>query len=205
MTTITVTAAFAATVSALVAASKTPWLIVNGESPLGVYESRAEARAAKSAKSLVGQIVKADAVTVNVLPEPAAAQLAAQPSAHAKRFNKAKAAKVSKVEENPLNFTVCPKCGGTELYHGRIDESTGLVVQEMEVGGCHSCDWEFDIGFLRKSTIESPCYIVWDTADKMSKQNARRKDVIAACVAKGVAFYTARTQYQLWLSAKNAS
>jgi predicted nucleic-acid-binding Zn-ribbon protein len=201
MTTITVTAAFAATVSALVAASKTPWLIVNGESPLGVYESRAEARADKAAKSLVGQIVKADAVTVNVLPEPAAPA----PVTKAARVAKVKLVKVSKVEENPLNFTVCPKCGGTELYHGRIDESTGLVVQEMEVGGCHSCDWEFDIGFLRKSTIESPCYIVWDTADKMSKQNARRKDVIAACVAKGVAFYTARTQYQLWLSAKNAS
>ncbi len=55
---------------------------------------------------------------------------------------------------------------------------------------------------LRTSTVESPCFIVWDMADKM--KGARRKDVIAACVAKGVAFYTARTQYQLWLTAKKA-
>ena len=198
MTTINVTAAVAAIVSALNAASKTPWLIINGDQLVGVYANRVEARAEKAAKSLVGQIVKAETVTINVLPELAA-------PAKAARTAKVKLVKVAKVEENPLNFTVCPKCGGTELYHGRIDESTGLVVQEMEVGGCHHCDWEFDVGFLRKSTIESPCYIVWDTADKMSKQNARRKDVIAACVAKGVAFYTARTQYQLWLSAKNAS
>ncbi len=55
---------------------------------------------------------------------------------------------------------------------------------------------------LRKSLIESPCYVVWDTADKM--KGARRKDVIAACVAKGIAFYTARTQYQLWLASTKA-
>jgi len=55
---------------------------------------------------------------------------------------------------------------------------------------------------LRKSLIESPCYVVWDTADKM--KGARRKDVIAACVAKGIAFYTARTQYQLWLASSKA-
>ena len=190
MTTVKVTAAFAATVAALVAASKTPWLIVNGESPLGVYANRNEARAAKAEQNMVGQIVKADAVAVEVLPEP-------------KPIKITKVAKVV-VEENPYNLTVCPKCGSTELYHGELD-ADGHVVRELEVGGCHSCDWTFDSGILRKSTIESPCFIVWDTADKMSKQGARRKDVIAACVEKGVAFYTARTQYQLWLSSKNAS
>jgi hypothetical protein len=55
---------------------------------------------------------------------------------------------------------------------------------------------------LRKSEIESPCFTVWDTADKMV--GARRKDVLAACLAKGIAFYTARTQYQLWLTSKKA-
>lgn len=46
------------------------------------------------------------------------------------------------------------------------------------------------------STVEKPCRLVWDLADAM--KGARRKDVIAAAEAKGVAFYTARTQYQLW-------
>lgn len=52
----------------------------------------------------------------------------------------------------------------------------------------------------RKSSIESPCFVVWDTAEKMLKKDpdARRKDIIAACVGKGVAFYTARTQFQLF-------
>lgn len=57
-------------------------------------------------------------------------------------------------------------------------------------------------GMLHKSTIESPCYVVWDTADKMSKTGARRKDIINACIKQGVAFYTARTQYQLWYASK---
>ncbi len=46
------------------------------------------------------------------------------------------------------------------------------------------------------STAEKPCRLVWDLADAMV--GARRKDVIAAAEARGVAFYTARTQYQLW-------
>ena len=52
----------------------------------------------------------------------------------------------------------------------------------------------------RKSSIESPCFVVWDTAEKMLKKDpeARRKDIIAACVGKGVAYYTARTQFQLF-------
>lgn len=48
----------------------------------------------------------------------------------------------------------------------------------------------------RKSEIKDPCHLVWDMADKM--KGSRRKDIIAACVEQGVAFYTARTQYQLW-------
>jgi hypothetical protein len=46
------------------------------------------------------------------------------------------------------------------------------------------------------STVEKPCRLVWDLADAMV--GARRKDVIAAAESKGVAYYTARTQYQLW-------
>lgn len=56
---------------------------------------------------------------------------------------------------------------------------------------------------LRESTIERPCKRVWHIADEMV--GARRKDVLARCVAEGIAFYTARTQYQLWLSIKNGT
>lgn len=54
-----------------------------------------------------------------------------------------------------------------------------------------------------KSTVERPCHLVWELAESMP--GARRKDVIAAAVEKGVAFYTARTQYQQWLTVKRSS
>lgn len=46
------------------------------------------------------------------------------------------------------------------------------------------------------STVDSPVKRVWAIADSMPE--AKRKDVIAACVAEGIAFFTARTQYQKW-------
>ncbi|MWV11152.1 hypothetical protein F3I62_03495 [Pseudomonas sp. R-28-1W-6] len=46
------------------------------------------------------------------------------------------------------------------------------------------------------STVESPVKRVWGIADSMPE--ARRKDVIAECERQGIAFYTARTQYQKW-------
>lgn len=53
----------------------------------------------------------------------------------------------------------------------------------------------------RKSDIENPCEYVWTVCENMVPNGARRKDVIAYCVENGVAFYTARTQYQLWKKA----
>jgi len=60
---------------------------------------------------------------------------------------------------------------------------------------------------LRKSAIESPCQFVWQTCEDMKlgqTDGARRKDVLKACTEAGVAFYTARTQIQLWKKAKDA-
>lgn len=199
-TTIRVTPEFAASVAAIVDAGKTPWLIINGDYAVGAYAGRNEARAAKTADKLEGTVVKASEVTVEVvaLTAPAKKQKPAK-ATKADPAAKLTAQEQAKIDEkgNPLNCRVCPKCGSEEIYHGRNDG--GLVVDEDCCGGCHHCDWEFNFGILRKSEIESPCFVVWDTADKMI--GARRKDVIAACVAKGVAFYTARTQYQLWLTA----
>ena len=54
----------------------------------------------------------------------------------------------------------------------------------------------------RTSSVANPCLAVWNKADEMFATNphTRRKDVIAACVTMGIAFYTARTQYQQWLT-----
>ena len=50
-----------------------------------------------------------------------------------------------------------------------------------------------------ESKVEHPVRAMWDLCDAMVEN--RRKDVIAAAVAKGISYYTARTQYQLWLTA----
>ena len=61
---------------------------------------------------------------------------------------------------------------------------------------------------LRISEIDRPCKRVWWIADEMMAAagglaNLRRKDVLARCIAEGIAFYTARTQYQQWLTIQN--
>lgn len=49
---------------------------------------------------------------------------------------------------------------------------------------------------IRVSQIERPTKRVWHIADAMPE--ASRKEVLEACRKEGIAFYTARTQYQLW-------
>lgn len=44
------------------------------------------------------------------------------------------------------------------------------------------------------------CVAVWEVAEEMI--GARRKDVVAACVAKGIPEGTAKTQYQHWFSSR---
>ncbi len=65
---------------------------------------------------------------------------------------------------------------------------------------------ELDLGRVAKptvSTIKLPTKKVWDIADKMP--GAKRKDVIEACVQQGIAYGTARTQYQHWFKCLNDS
>lgn len=58
----------------------------------------------------------------------------------------------------------------------------------------------------RKSDIAKPTKKVWAFAEGIlaTEPNIRRKDMIDRLVAMGIAFYTARTQYQLYLAAVKA-
>lgn len=47
-----------------------------------------------------------------------------------------------------------------------------------------------------KSKIQSPVSVCWDIFDE--HRNLSRKDAMNLAIAAGVAFYTARTQYQAW-------
>lgn len=55
-----------------------------------------------------------------------------------------------------------------------------------------------------KSEVKNPCALVWEIAEEQREINVvegtklSRKAVIEKCVEAGVAYNTARTQYQLW-------
>jgi len=119
-----------------------------------------------------------------------------------------------------MNTTICPDCGGEELYKGEVNESTAAVQYEEFIIGCHSCDWHVDLRSSapaktprpRLSTAELPTKKVWHIADEMlaaakaaGLPAPKRKDVIAECVARGIAYGTSRTQYQHWFKCLNDS
>ena len=56
------------------------------------------------------------------------------------------------------------------------------------------------VAHVNSSTIERPTKAVWHIADEMKAANpsVRRKDVIAECIKRDIANFTARTQYQQW-------
>lgn len=65
-----------------------------------------------------------------------------------------------------------------------------------------------DPGLRGMSEVDGPVSYVWHRcaelaaeADAKGEPRMRRKDVIALLVEEGVAFYTARTQYQSWFAA----
>ncbi len=56
------------------------------------------------------------------------------------------------------------------------------------------------------STVEKPTKLVWSIADEVMKKNpkAKRADILAECDRRGVTYYTARTQYQLWKASRGS-
>lgn len=126
---------------------KNPWFIVKEDCVVGVYPSRAAARAAK-ATGIVGKVVSGNEA-------------------------------VFKTEE------ACGAEFGPEIVKPEI-------VKRKIASGSKKPETKP----RNRSTVEKPVLLVWNLCDAMT--GARRKEVVAAAVAKGVAFYTASTQYQLW-------
>lgn len=126
---------------------------------------------------------------------------------------------------NLCGVTNCPGCG-IHLSNGittfdDVRETTesladALAAQEHEffcMGCSHEWGKKIDAEeakasepkrtYENKSSISSACQVVHDLCNEMV--GARRKDVIQAAVDKGVAFYTARTQYQKWFKAQKSA
>lgn len=119
-------------------------------------------------------------------------------------------------------FTHCPHChidllNGYQTFDNLNSEGADVSSMKYEYI-CLACGEEFgpEINrinipketestheILNKSSISNPCKTVWNIAEKMHAEQpgVRRAQVLEACVNAGIAYYTARTQYQAWLSA----
>lgn len=123
--------------------------------------------------------------------------------------------------ETTCGFSHCPSCG-IHLSNGLMDydsladqkgekEAYGLQKHQWSCMGCNA-EWGSEIEapkgarktpsrhYLNRSTIDgavSASHAIYD-----ANPDARRKDAIQAAVDAGIAFYTARTQYQKWFKAK---
>lgn len=174
-TTYIVTNAFAASILEI----KNPWLIVNADHVVGVYEGRQAARNAK-ATGLAGKIVSLKEITIKTADmieetedeEIAIAEIATEEIA---------AEEISFIEEIVAEETA-DMIEEISAEESKTEKALKAKVEPKNIEN--------------RSTVKKPCRLVWDLADAMV--GASRKDVIAAAEAKGVAYYTARTQYQLW-------
>lgn len=112
----------------------------------------------------------------------------------------------------------CPHCGinldnGIAHYEDIRDSNKAEAAKMKHEWMCLGCGEEFGPAVKGKgssghanrgirsdfSSIEKPTKKVWNIAEGM--KGAKRADVIAACVAQGIAYNTARTQYQQWSQA----
>lgn len=128
-------------------------------------------------------------------------------------------------------YSHCPHCGinldnGVTDFDGMVDargsEREALKVMNHE-WCCLGCNGEWGPEIARKGAAKArsapirhytnksdaelkeqggAVKVCWDLF--IANPEMKRKDAIAAAVAKGVAFYTARTQYQKWFKAHNA-
>lgn len=102
-------------------------------------------------------------------------------------------------EQKPAGATyICPEC-----KEGQPDKKA-WVQHRLEK---HNIKPKAKETWLHRSEIESPTKYVWEVADEMLEENPKvtRKEVIAECERRGVAHWTARTQYQAWLTARRES
>lgn len=100
----------------------------------------------------------------------------------------------------PAPYT-CPECKAPQA-----DKPT--LVKHRETA--HNIKPKAKDTWLHRSLVDSdlgPTKYVWAVADEMLGANPKvtRKEVIAECERRGVAHWTARTQYQQWLTARRES
>lgn len=123
--------------------------------------------------------------------------------------------------EGDIHDYLCPHCGihlsNGIGSHGQ-EVNNGVILHKEYEFCCLACEGEFGpaikkvavptvkaakkapVEHTEESTVERPCKLTWAIADEMTKSNpeVKRKEVLEACVARGIAYNTARTQFQQW-------
>lgn len=199
MTTIKITAAQANEVAEIMAQDKTVWLVADVNQVYAIRSSRTEARAIKAACEYPGQVVKANEVTLE-------AEIVQDDNSSVFAFE-------------THGLTHCPACS-IHLSNGigeHLQDVNGKAIKHNQFQfECLACGTEFgpkienlvetkpakkSVPITHHSEIPNPCKTVWGIATDMKEANlmVKRAEVLAACVAQGIAYYTARTQYQSWL------
>lgn len=178
MNTTKITAEMNAAIASVIADGKTPWVCVKDGAVVEVYVSRANARSAKDG----GKIMKAEDAGYVAAPVATSPFAAAFPP----------------VAPAVEAFTQAHNAGA----------NVGAALDAAIAAAPVAKPKATKIPVLRASEIERPCKRVWHIADEMMHaagglEKLRRKDVLARCVAEKIAYYTARTQYQLWLTIQN--
>ena len=164
-----------------------------------------KATAAKSTKTAK----KAPAAKKAANKKPTAKQIEAalvdQGDKPAKKAPATKAAKTAAKVEPPHKLPRLSKDQKSQLEAQKNEAlQTGDITSTGSPDGTVK-DGVGAIPIVRKSVVTNPVHAAWDIFDNLlakSKQPGgaplRRKDAIAYAVDHGVAFYTARTQYQSW-------
>lgn len=80
--------------------------------------------------------------------------------------------------KDPRNHVTCPECGSDELYAGESPE--GIVINEDTVGGCHHCDWEYDMRKASKAATGKGLKI---EKDREERNGVKRPSAGGACRA----------------------
>lgn len=123
---------------------------------------------------------------------------------------------------DPRDLAQCPECGSDELFAGMCNEG-GIVILEEVVGGCHRCDWEYDIrksakaaspvgkgikiekdreerNGVKRPSIGGACRMVWDYLDSVVAAGAQPilKQVKAHALEQGWNQNNAAIEFYQW-------
>jgi hypothetical protein len=178
-------------------AGKSPWITIADDTVQGVYTNRDGARGAKN-----GKPVKYDPATVATELTDSPADL---PSGDAVATAMGLPAELEgeQAEEGVSTFVTQGNPDAAEFAAFKADEAAPEVtatVTPINPAAEAPKVAKVKADIRHASEPLRPTKLVWQIADDMLAANpaTTRKDVLAECERRGIAFFTARTQYQVW-------